>query len=153
MRRAGATAPASPWGAGETLRWPSLASGALVVVGAALVVGAWIVVSGKARFGDQIDWVGLAVGGLVLGCLGQVTWLLDGRRALAERARRLLGEPPHRVVLVARRRATSIEFVGENGLRWYHRADCPLAASQGWPVAPRAEHESAGRRPCGVCRP
>jgi hypothetical protein len=45
-------------------------------------------------------------------------------------------------------------FLAGAGMERYHRPDCALAAGRtGWTTATRQEHEAAGRRACGVCRP
>jgi hypothetical protein len=138
----------SPWSADQALRVVGL-----VGAGAVMCVVAWGVASGNASLGDQVGWVSLAVGGLVVAFFGQAAWLLNGRRALGERSMHLLGRPPTRAAARVGVRSSSQQLVGGEGLRWYHRADCPLARGQGWPVVSRAEHEVAGRQPCGVCRP
>jgi hypothetical protein len=138
----------SPWSADQALRLVGL-----VGAGAVMCVVAWAVASGRAKFGDQVGWASLAVGGLVVAFFGQASWLLNGRRALGERSIHLLGLPPQRTAAGNGVRSTASQLVGGDGLRWYHRADCPLARAQDWPAASRSEHEVDGRQPCGVCQP
>jgi hypothetical protein len=138
----------SPWSADQLLRVVGL-----VVSGAVMCGVAWGVASGRAHFGDQVGWVSLAVGGLVVAFFGQASWLLNGRRAVGERSIHLLGRPPRRATAGGGVRSRASQLVGGEGLRWYHRSDCPLARAQVWPVASRSEHEADGRQPCGVCRP
>jgi hypothetical protein len=138
----------SPWSADQLLRAVGLAG-----VGLVMCVVAWGVASGKACLGDQVGWVSVGVGGLVVAFFGQAAWLLNGRRSLGERSMHLLGRPPTRAAARVGVRSLSQQLVGGEGLRWYHRADCPLARGQGWPVSSLAVQEAAGREPCGVCRP
>jgi hypothetical protein len=138
----------SPWSADQALRVVGL-----VGAGAVMCVVAWVVTSGQANFGDQVGWVSLAVGGLVVAFFGQASWLLNGRRAVGERSMLLLGRPRHRALVGLGVRSTASRLVGGDALRWYHRADCPLARVAGWPPASRSTHEADGRQPCGVCRP
>jgi hypothetical protein len=44
-------------------------------------------------------------------------------------------------------------LVGGPDLRFYHRADCVMAADREWSAATSGEHDQAGRTPCGMCRP
>jgi hypothetical protein len=50
-------------------------------------------------------------------------------------------------------RPTSQILVGGGGMRFYHRAGCPMTAERNWPAATAAEHSRAGRTPCGMCMP
>lgn len=125
-------------------------AGALVALGAVLCSLAWTLAASRGDFDDQVAYVTLAVGGLVTAFFGQTLWLLRGRRSIGGRLQLMLGglvpagPPPG---------AGEPTLVGGPGLRWYHSAGCALAAGQGWPVRARVDHEAAGRRPCGVCRP
>jgi hypothetical protein len=137
----------SPWSTDDVLR-----AAGMVAAGGVMCVIAWATISARPRVGSQVGFVPLAVGGLVVAFLGQAAWLLRGRRALGERARMLLGAPP----AAGPRRSTAIaratDLVAGEGLRWFHRADCPLAANQGF-AASHGEHTRAGRHPCRVCQP
>jgi len=48
---------------------------------------------------------------------------------------------------------TAETLVAGGTRHWFHRADCRLAASRGWPAASRSAHEAAGRRACPACKP
>jgi hypothetical protein len=96
--------------------------------------------------------------------VGNLAWLLHGRRALGERRRLLLPDVAeavtHQPVVVGplstRSDATTVDdvFLAGEGMERFHRPGCVLAAGRtGWTTATRQEHEEAGRRPCGVCRP
>jgi hypothetical protein len=114
----------------------------------------WAIVSGRPGVGSQLGVVCVALGGLVVSFLGEALWLLHGRRAVGERTLYLLGKPPDRRPLQgAAIQAYTGAVVGGDGLGWYHRTDCPLAAGQAFPAANRSQHEAAGRHPCRICRP
>ena len=49
--------------------------------------------------------------------------------------------------------AGAMALVAAEQMARYHTATCPLAAGKAVRAASRSDHEAAGRRPCGVCRP
>jgi len=120
-----------------------------VGAGAAVVLAAWFLAAGEADLADQLPFVTLAVIGALLGMWGIFGWVTQGRRLVGQRARFLLGAAPVTNVDLA-----SAETLVAGGTRhWFHRADCRLAASRGWPAASRSAHEAAGRRACPACKP
>lgn len=136
-----------PWVVPDLFRWFFLL--ALSAVG---IVVAWWGVSGTAHTGPQITWVDVGGGALVLGGLGNMTWLLQGRRAVALRRRELLAGLTDVAVPTASVGADQEAMrVAVAGAARYHRPDCP--AVDGKPVKRMsiARHERAGRRPCGLC--
>jgi hypothetical protein len=156
--RSATTSPRALWGAEDLIR--------LVLtlgVGAIVVVVSWYVCSGDASFNRQIGPLDAAVGGMVFAGLGNVMWLLRGRRALGERRRMLLSD----VASVAIKTPSAMtgssvilsvpddadRFVAGEGLVRFHRASCPLASGREWAAATRLEHAGLGRLPCGVCKP
>jgi hypothetical protein len=155
-------APARPllWGAEDLLRWVIT-----VGLGGIVIVVAWYVAAGEATFAQQVGPIDAAIAGLLLSGVGNLAWLLHGRRALGERRRLLLpdvaaatastGAPPVVVgPLSTTTAATDDVFLAGEGMERFHRPSCALAAGRtGWRTATRREHEDAGRRPCGVCRP
>ena len=141
------------WGSEDLLRWVALS-----VAGLVMVVAGWYVSSGEGRFGRQVGMLDLAVAGVVVACVGHVVWVLEGRRAVGERRRALLGEPLRSggVGSEVDGRVAGCEvdgLVAGVGTRLFHRAGCPLAEGRGWSVGSREELVGAGRVPCGVCRP
>jgi hypothetical protein len=147
------------WSAEDFIRW-ALGVGA----GGIVIVVAWYVCSGDATFGRQIGPVDVAVGGVVFAGLGNVMWLLRGRRALGERRRALLpdmaaiGEAtgPSAEADVGAAGSAGVEtdlFLGGEGMVRFHRPDCTLAVGRSWAASTRQVHEEAGRLPCGVCDP
>lgn len=157
-------APARPvlWSAEDLLRWV-ITTG----LGGIVVAVAWYVAAGEATFGQQVGPVDAALAGLVLSGIGNLAWLLHGRRALGERRRLLLPDLGATApALDAREKLVPAGpmapgtapiadvFLAGEGMERYHRPECALAAGRaGWTTATRHEHEAAGRRPCGVCRP
>ena len=143
---------ALPWTDEELFRWL-----VTVVLAAGLCVAAWWAAAGHARLRDQIAFANFAVAGLVLTCYAHAALFLRGRRAVGARRRALLTEPPEhsgsRSAADSRQFCSQNGFVAGDGLGRYHRPDCPLAAGRDWSEAARADHDAAGRRPCGVCRP
>lgn len=151
---AGTGKSALPWTADDFLRW------ALFTAAGAIMIGvAWYQAGGQPTASEQMGPVNLAVGGAVVAAVGHIFWFLRGRRAIGERRRALLGEPPResRAGGVATRAGVAgserVVLVAGAGQKHYHRANCALAAGRSWPAAGQREHEAAGRTPCGVCRP
>ena len=148
------------WGAEDLLRWV-ITTG----LGGIVIAVAWYVAAGEATFAQQVGPIDAALAGLLLSGIGNLAWLLHGRRALGERRRLLLpdvtgaGAQPQPALLgplaVSSTAATMDEvFLAGEGMERFHRPGCSLAAGRtGWRTATRQEHEAAGRRPCGVCRP
>jgi len=156
-------APARPllWGAEDLLRW-AITTG----LGGIVIAVAWYIAAGEATFAQQVGPVDAALAGLLLSGVGNLAWLLHGRRAVGERRRLLLpdvataasGDPqPVLGVPTSTPSGTAAMdqvFLAGEGMERFHRPECPLAAGRtGWTTATRREHEEAGRRPCGVCRP
>ena len=117
--------------------------------GGAAVTVAWFLAAGKAEPDDQIPFAALSVLGALVGMHGVFAWVTRGRRLVGERARFLLGVAPAADVDVA----SAETLVAGPQHTWFHRADCMLAKSRGWPSADRAIHEKAGRQPCRACKP
>jgi hypothetical protein len=147
------------WGAEDLIRWV-LGVGA----GGIVIVVAWYVCSGDATLNRQIGPLDAAVAGLVFAGLGNVMWLLRGRRALGERRRALLPDLVPRDGAIGHSAdahvggagSAGVEgdlLVGGEGMMRFHRPDCPLAVGRSWAVVTRQLHEEAGRLPCGVCDP
>jgi hypothetical protein len=126
-------------------------------VGLSLIglVYSWYSVAGKATWNDQVAPLNLGIVSVVVTYGAGLSLLLAGRRSVGIRQVALLGEPPvvapgsHPTELVAH----SDAVVSGPGLHRYHRADCSMAAGKHFAAASRAEHETAGRTGCGVCRP
>lgn len=126
---------------------------AIVAVGLALWIVGFSIVANEVVYDQQESGITLAVLGTVLSVAGGSFFLLTGRRAVSQRRVAVLGLVPAAVATVPVASSVSPLLVGGDGLAKYHRADCPLAAGRDWSVADADEHASAGRKPCGVCRP
>ena len=119
---------------------------------AGLVV-AWWGESGTARLSTQIAYLNVGVVAVVLGGLGNFTWLVQGRRALALRRRELLASiPVSALPTPPAAYPTSDEVrVAVPGAKLHHRPDCPAVAGKRTQRRSVAAHEKAGRRACGLC--
>jgi len=154
-----------PWRADDLCRWVLTAG-----LGGVVIAVAWYFGAGEATFSQQLGPLDAAVAGLLVSGIGNVAWLLRGRRAVGERRRALIPDLEsarrrRRVASAALRPegprppAGAVEaadrlFVAGAGMERFHRPGCALATGRdGWSHMTRAEHERAGRRPCGVCRP
>ncbi|MDQ1695412.1 MAG: hypothetical protein QOJ03_765 [Frankiaceae bacterium] len=136
-----------PWLVPDLFRWFGLLGLSL-----AGVVVAWWCASGTASFGRQLPWLDVGVVAVVIGGLGNMTWLLQGRRALAVRRRGLLSAltaAPEAMTATAA--ATDTERLAVPGTTRHHRAGCPAIAGKAVEAMPATDHERAGRRPCGLC--
>jgi hypothetical protein len=129
--------------------WLRVAAGA--VVGTAIAGAAWLSVSGSADINSQIHAAPWSVVGLVVVCGSLLSLITQGRRAVSERSRLLLGEPP--VWSVAASSRSSASLVAGPGLKRYHRASCPIAHEQRWSSETREALEASGALPCGICEP
>jgi hypothetical protein len=142
------------WRPEDFMRWVLT-----VGLGGIVLVASWYVCAGDASFYRQIGPLNGAVAGVIIAGLGNVMWLLRGRRMIGERRRALLPDP---VVVAAGDEvatgtapsASDLElYVAGEGLARFHRPGCTLAVGRSWTGAPRQAHLELGRRPCGVCRP
>jgi hypothetical protein len=145
------------WRSQDLLRW-----GVTVGLGGIVVAVAWYLCAGDVSFSRQIGPTDAAVAGLLVAGVGNVGWLLRGRRLVGERRRALLPDAAPRAAEHAVVRRIDEGHGGDVGalcvagdeLERFHRPDCPLAVGRDeWRTMTRTEHGAAGRRPCGVCRP
>src|SRR4051812_18169017 len=87
--------PRLPWTVGQLLFWLAASTGGLI-----LLLVSWWLSSGQPRLGSQIPWLNAAIAGLAVAGAGNLLWLLQGRRVVAERTRavadRLVDRPPPR---------------------------------------------------------
>jgi len=136
-----------PWQVPDLFRWFALLG--LSLVG---IVVAWWCASGTATFNRQLTWLNVGVAAVIVGGLGNMTWLLQGRRALALRRRELLNA----IAVADVEKAPAVG--GEDDTRHavagttrYHRSGCAAIAGKKTKAMSAAKHERAGRRPCGLC--
>jgi len=147
----GAPGGRAPWSTGDLVGVV-----AVVAAGAAVCAGAWTGASGHADFRDQKGWLALGVAGFLLAVAGQSWWLHRGRRSVAAHAALLMAEAAALAPVAsgpAVPASAAERLVAADGMRRFHRPECPIAAGRGWSPIPRPVHEAAGRTPCGICRP
>ena len=139
----------TPWTGIDRAVW---AAG--LAVAAIVWAWAWWQAAGTAQLSHQMPWASGAVGALLLATMANGTWLLRARRRIGLRRLALLADDAG----IADDRPADAgrpggPLVAAPGLRRYHRPDCPLARGAEFTAAAQAAHETAGRMPCGVCRP
>lgn len=124
--------------------------------GALAAAVSWAGAAGTVRVGHQADWAIVGVAGSAAVVLAALLWVLAARRTVEQR----LGDVLARLDVDAAthhagspRAGAGTRLVASTAMAHYHRADCPLAAGKPVARAGRRDHEAAGRRPCGVCRP
>lgn len=125
-------------------------------VGLVICAVGWHQASGQDNLGDQVVPLNLALAGGLIAGAGNVWWVLKGRRAIGGRRRQLLTDaqlPARRQVVTRTATAPADLVVTGEGLRHFHRGDCPMVRDRGWVEVARADGEQTGRRPCGICRP
>src|SRR4051794_26178835 len=136
-----------PWQVPDLFRWFALLG--LSVVG---IVVAWWCASGSATFSRQLTWLNVGVAAVVVAGLGNMTWLLQGRRALVLRRRLVLSalgieSDPTDLSAVE---ADDVRHAGPGTTR-HHRSGCPAVAGKQTETMSATDHERAGRRPCALC--
>jgi hypothetical protein len=143
------TPPVALWRRADLLVLSGLFGVGLLLLGA----GYWGV-SGTRVFSDQVSSARLAAIGVLLAQAGIVRSVICGRRALAARRRACL--PDVVAGLLATPAAVAISegtLVAAPDMTRYHQPGCAFVAGKPVAAATTAEHERAGRRVCGVCRP
>ena len=136
-----------PWVVPDLFRWFGLLG--LAAVG---LVVAWWEESGTASLHTEIIWLNVGVSAIVVSGLGNMTWLLQGRRALALRRRELMAAVPSAAPHAPSADADVDDArVGVPGTTRYHRPGCAAVSGKAVRSMSVAKHERAGRRPCGLC--
>lgn len=155
--QAGQAVPGALWSSRD-----AVVCGLLLVVGLVLCTGSWYRAADQLTLDRQVAALNVAVIGTLVSTAGFALWFLRGRRAINVRRRALIARRRALLLPVATPTATptlaprsiSPVLVGGEGLRRFHRADCPLAAGRAdWLEASSLAHQAAGRSECGVCRP
>jgi hypothetical protein len=143
--------PVALWRRADLVVLAGAIGGGLLLLGA----GYWGV-SGTRVFDDQVSAARLAAAGVLLAQAGFVWSVARGRRALGCRLRTALPARTEDVAVPpgpAMGTSPSAGPVAAADMTRYHRHDCAFVAGKAAGAAPVADHERAGRRPCGVCRP
>jgi hypothetical protein len=125
----------------------------LSAVGLVLMAVAWYGSGDGRPFDRQVPFIDLAVGGLMIAVVGGGLFLLTGLRAVSARKAAVK-------VLVAQRAAERVAgssghasdaLVAGADMTRFHRSGCSLVTGKAVAATTLAEHEQAGRRPCGLC--
>jgi hypothetical protein len=134
---------------------------ALAQAGAiAIAVVAWNGSATKASPTGQISWASVAAFAVVVSGAVNALWLARARRIIGIRQRQVtaliqeVGDRHGPSPALGAGTRTDVTLVAVDGMGLYHRAGCVML--QGRPAARAghaADHESAGRRPCGWCLP
>jgi hypothetical protein len=142
----------APWHAGN-----SLSVGFLGLLGLGGLALSWWMVGGSAEAATQQRWLDVGVVAVLLATVGDVVYLLAGRRSVRSRQRSV-------AVRLARLADAGVPVAGAVGtddgtvvtaarMSRYHRGDCLLVRGKPVSRGSVAENQRAGRRPCGVCTP
>jgi len=144
-----------------SLPWAPLDLWRLAMVNGVVMIAAvatWWAASGTVRSETQIMAAGVGVAAVVMSGVANARWLLVGRRAVAARraatvteGARLLEALPRRAARPGARSAAVL--VALSGGRRYHQPSCQLVVGKALIEASSTEHETAGRRACGMCCP
>ena len=143
----------APWHIGDRLSVLFLG-----LIGLGGIVFSWWMVAGTAETATQQRWIDVGVVALLLATVGDVVYLLAGRRSVRTRQRSLA----LRITRLADAGLLADGDAAESGtgavvtaprMSRYHRGDCLLVRGKAVSRGTVAENERAGRRPCGVCTP
>lgn len=123
----------------------------------AVLVLAWSNASSEQLARDHEQWLNLGIGAVLFSGAANGLFLMGARRAVAIRRAALYrtaclaAPPPTPSGSTGPQRAP--KFAAGPLMTRYHRPTCELAAGKPVALEPRRDHEAAGRRPCGICRP
>jgi hypothetical protein len=142
-----------PLGGGEIAQ-----AGILNIVAIALALVAWYGCSGVARPKQQLPWVCLGIGAIVLTGVANGVILLTARRTVTQRQgtifRALETAFTSPAFAASCTSVSDVNVVSIAGLQNFHRAGCALLdGRRDLTVAPRDVQRAAGRQPCGWCEP
>jgi hypothetical protein len=135
------------------------------VIGGLAVIVASAGVSSTPLVGRQAGWGALGVAGTFGVVAASFLWVATGRQAVVRRATEV-----RLAILAGAREARSgatattststgarpeagTDLVASAAMVHYHRAGCRLTTGKPVTAARQADHEQAGRTPCGVCEP
>ena len=130
----------------------------LLVGGAVAVTIAWFEASDTVHVDRQVDWSAGGVAGVAAITLASVLQVVAARQAVLVKLHQLVPVVDDAAVVTAPEAPpadvdSTQTLVAAPKMARYHRASCPLAAAKPVRAQKRADHEAAGRRPCGVCEP
>lgn len=146
---AGMTAPL-PWSI--TTLWKV---GSANLLGYACIVAAYFGVSATSNWERQRLWtVMVGAFGLLLLLVANSSWFLFSRRAVGVRRRALLRSVAEALAGTEFQLADSKRpLVTRGGMRHYHQETCQTVVGKLVAAASQGEHELAGLKPCGMCKP
>jgi hypothetical protein len=134
----------------------ALAQGGAIV----LAVVAWNGSATKASPTGQIVWAGVAVFAVAVSGAVNALWLGRARRVIGIRQRQVtvrireVGDRYGPSPALGTGTGGDVTLVAVEGMGLYHQVGCVLMHGRpGARAGVAAEHESAGRRPCGWCLP
>ena len=145
-----------PWRYGDLLALAGMALAGFAFVGVAAFAS-----SRTSDLATQVRWTNVAVVGVIVLGVGNLLWLITGRRAVGELRRVLVPRLLAFESCTARAGvgAGDVEldavaaFVSSRIMTKYHLRTCALVRDKAVRAASLAVHERRGRRPCGVCLP
>jgi hypothetical protein len=140
----------------------------LVGLGVVAVTVAWAGSSTTPLVGREAAWGAVGVAGTFAVVAGSLLWVAVARAAVTRRAAELRAliaagveatraaagpATPVAAPVTTAAAARPTALVATSTMVRYHRPDCRLVTGKPVEAAGRAEHERAGRAPCGVCEP
>lgn len=140
---------AEPWSRADLVRF-----GALTAVGGALLGLGWFGAADRLELGEQVTYLNVGAGGLLVGAAGGLSWLRSGLRSVRSRKAGVLAElrtgkaasSPEATLATA-----TAAYVASTAMTRYHRPACSLVAGKDVTASTLAAHTAAGRKPCGMC--
>jgi hypothetical protein len=128
------------------------------LAGGLTMLAAYSGASHEATADTQIGWVNLGIAGLLVVAVANTGWLLAGRRACWRLRHDLLPAEPGAAWPAAGTTQPAVGIapglpVAAPAMTWYHTPDCQMVAGKDVAPSTEADHEGAGRRPCGLCLP
>jgi len=141
---------AEPWRRRDVIQFAAFS-----VIGLVLLGAGWFGAGGEAALDKQVPFINLAVAGLLVGATGGALWMVTVLRAVRTRkavVKALIASRANQRRTGGVAGAAPDTFVAGETMTRYHRPDCSLVTGKPVSSATRAEHERAGRRPCGMCQ-
>lgn len=137
-----------PWRYGDLLALLGVGIAGLALVGLAFYSS-----NRTDDLASQVRWVNVGVVGVLLLGVGNLLWLITGRRVVGELRRVVVA----RVAALASAGTSDTpavrdeSFVSSRSMTKYHLRSCPLVRGKAVRASSLATHDRRGRRPCGVC--
>jgi hypothetical protein len=144
-------APPSPWTAKHRLML-----GVMLALGIAGLIAGYVGTSGTLRVSRQVAWINVAGAALLVSGAGVLLFLTAARREIGRRRLSLFGDVgdvdlSESGSVSASSAIATTDLVAAATMTRYHRGDCSFVDGKSVKAASAADHQQAGRRPCGVC--